>query len=204
MRSRCRRGFTLIELIIALTLSVVVLVGIIAVATSVVSFHMDSAVKGNVTSGTLLALQRMQAELEQATYIAAPAWGGTGDALGGCTNWSQNMGARLDTSQSVLGFYYCVDSSNRLVRYENSGVVCTVPTAGVCGGGTPESIVVHSKPGFFRMDGVPYYFGRGTNGEIEVHYIVGLATPTASNIKPQALKVNSVISTNKAYTNSLD
>jgi type II secretory pathway pseudopilin PulG len=213
MRTRGRPGFTLLELIIALSVSVFVLVGIIAVTTSMVRYQFDASLRGSVTSGSLYSLQRMQKEIEETTYIAIPtANNGTSDTLAGCTNWSKAAAARVDanspvsagcsTGNNVTSYFYCV-SGGILYRHYNCGTTCSpdyrtaaAPTCGVSG---TFDVVVPVKPGISKGDNFTYYFKRVNTSDIEMHYIIGKGTFSATNVSPASVKVNTTLSTNKSY-----
>lgn len=230
-RRRCEKGFTLLELIVALSLSVFVLVGVITVATSMVRYQMDAIRKGSATGGTLMAITRMTKEIEDSTYLKCPGNDPscpalTGDEVSGCTNWStQNQGAdkRIDptldpdgagplsAATNVTSWRYCV-SANSLLRYENQGTSCSVPIT-ACGGGTPET-VVWQKPGFYKMDNIGYFFKRSNDiGGVELHFIVGYATKTVLgggaggpvDPNPTAyFKFDTKVGMNKSYNNTSD
>ena len=230
--SGSRRGFTLMEMMVALTVSALVLVGIISIATTMARYRYAASLRGSATGGALYSLQRMQREIEDATSIALPAGGPppTGDVVSGCTNWSNsNLGVdkRIDPNKAapfpctgtspdqdnVVAFYYCRTPGNAFYRHyscgrPNNGTACVIPTPTTCGtgggaAGAAES-VVPAKPGFYPMDNFTYLFKRPNDTQIELHYIVGNGTYSATNLSPTSIKVNVTLTTNKSYGGSAD
>lgn len=225
MKTATEKGFTLLELIVALSLSVFVLIGVITVATSMVSYQMTAGMKGAAAGGTIMSLARMQREVEDSTYIMAanPPTSG-GDVLRGCNNWSVLGGGVItNTAQAagecagnlVTSYTYCVDGNNQLWRHYWCGATCTTP-AYTCGsaGGT-QQLIVGSKPGFFHSVSYGNYFYRtADNTGVDFHYIVGVGTSTTSG---QALagktanqnaisyyRVDSRVIANKSYPDGSD
>lgn len=204
MTIRGRKGFSLIELLVAMGLSIFVMGTIIMLSTSTVRSQLDSARKGSATGATLYGLVRMQAELEDASYLSRPPDSTpTGDILSGCTNWSAVLGTRLDTSKNVTAFYYCVNN-NRLLRYSNApgSNTCNIP-APSCGSGNYET-VVYSKPGFYRQSGWSYFVRNPDSSGIMLHAVVGNATPTQQNPNPSFFKFDTRMGMMKSYNNALD
>jgi type II secretory pathway pseudopilin PulG len=226
MNVRSEKAFTLLELIIAMSLSVFVYIGIITVATSMVRYQLDAGMKGSAAGGTIIALARMQKEVEDSTYImaGAPSVGG-GNALRGCNNWSAMGNAAINPAaaavapctglNNVTAFAYCVDASNILWRHYWCATTCPVgaPPAYTCGtaGGTWETIV-GAKPGVFRSTGYANYFYRtGDNTGVDMHFIVGVGTATTAgtpgqqNLNPTAYyRVDTRVIANKSYSDSSD
>lgn len=222
-------GFTLLELIVALSLSVFVLIGVISIATSMISYQLDAARHGSAEGMALVAETSLARDIRDATYIAQPL-SGTGNTLAGCTNWSNVIGGadkRLNPGYSgstangdectggnnVMSFYYCASASNQLVRYVSCGTSCSPPAPGSCGGGAGGAnmtVIVPSYPGFYHMDTLNYFFERADDSDgVGLHYIVGVGTPTATVGKaqvrmPVSYKFNVRISGNKSYNNPSD
>jgi type II secretory pathway pseudopilin PulG len=171
LRRRAAPGFTLLELIVALSLSVFVLVGIISIATTMISYQLDSVRKGNTEGSSITALTAIQRDIRAATYLQCPGGNAgcvpasnTGDKLSGCTNWSaQISGAdkRIDPNyanvasvdectgaNNVMSFLYCTPNSStdpRLIRYVKCGTTCSIPAPASCGaaaGGATMSVIV--------------------------------------------------------------
>ncbi|MBI5629460.1 MAG: hypothetical protein HY921_01100 [Elusimicrobia bacterium] len=205
MKIRKAGGFTLIELLIAAVLSIAVLLGIISLSSSILRYQYEGVRKGKVSGQTLFALSRMQKEIEEATHLELPSYSSTtGNVLSACANWSMALsppgGASVDSTLAVSSFYYCVDSSNSLLRY--SGTTCPYTAPASCGSGTFETVVYQN---FYLMDNYSYYFARASDvGGVEMHYIVGNSTPTANVPNPAAYKINTKIGMRKNYLNTYD
>lgn len=132
MRTRAlkrRDGFTLTELVIAMSLSSLVLIGLMSVATAIVRAHVNAIKHGEANGTTLYALHQMNREIEQATHIESnfPPAGALNTAgsniIKGCVNWSRYVngntsatsgGGRINTDtgdpnyQTPYWFAYCV------------------------------------------------------------------------------------------------
>jgi hypothetical protein len=127
MRLRRRsKGFTLIELIIAASLSTIVLIGVFSLMSSLVQTEVAGMRNGTVTAWTLANINTMNMDIAGASYIAVPAAGGNGDSLVVCTNWSATaLGPATPgvvnklANAPILGtpavnavYYYCYDTAD--------------------------------------------------------------------------------------------
>lgn len=129
MKTKNRRdaGFSLLELIISLSLSTIVLIGVIILATQLLRNEAQTLKSGQVSAQTMASLSQMNRELEQATYLAPGLPGTAGsNIISGCINYSSTLGAsssccasqpcvattvgygQIDCSRTVQSFYYCV------------------------------------------------------------------------------------------------
>ena len=224
------KGFSLLELIIALSLSVAVLIGVISVATSMVRYQFEEQKKGRVTTQALYGLAQMNKQLENASYLKLPSAAvPTSNVLSGCSNWTMTTpgGARVDdfldpdgpgpltVAENVSNFHYCVAPPGcggspaapcTLWRHSNGpDNFCNIPVVGNCGpggGGNTEAIVYNS---FYRADGGLPFFRRADDvAGVEARYIIGVATATPAYPTPQYYKVNARLSMNKSYNNATD
>ncbi|MBI5624900.1 MAG: prepilin-type N-terminal cleavage/methylation domain-containing protein [Elusimicrobia bacterium] len=224
-----RRGFTLVELLIALALSSTVLIALMSVLASLLRSHVDTTLKGEVSGWTVLALDQLNREVEEATFIAAPAPKTSGNVLSGCTNFSRVLydavctgscpgEGRLDVNTAVTAFYYCRSTDigggmPGLVRKYAIGnaLVCpdNIPaapcTAGAHGPTSGADVIVRNF--HFRDDDAtlsPTIFANRGDG-IEMHFAVGFMTrptsgPGASIPVANNLKVDTFVRANKPYT----
>lgn len=99
MTRKPNAGFTLIELILSLSLSTFVLMGIVMVAASAMRAHFEQIRKGEANVYTLYSAQQLTRDLEEATYIPPnfpPAGAGGGNVLKGCKNYSPILNAQGD------------------------------------------------------------------------------------------------------------
>lgn len=210
-----RAGFTLIELLIALTMSVFVMIAIVGVSTSMIRYQFEGIRRGEATGSSLVALDRIHTELENATYLQLPAAGVPGDVLTGCLDWSALMinpsppptyGYAIDrTPANVSSFYYCVDGNSTLWRYSKQGVgSCpygAAPNCGTTSGGEAlvPQVFFHTQPPYEK------FFRRSldTTG-VELHFIVGKATATTNVPVPVFYEYHTKIGMTKSYNNPSD
>ncbi len=216
-----RRGFSLTELLIALVLSTLVLVGIIGIASQMVRFQMESGTRGGNSDWALIALDRMNKEIQNASSVPAPIPGGTSASLSGCSNFSiqqYNLTgtgkirnctcSAASSSCCVTNFYYCVAtlSGNKnasLLRYgsppnPSSDAACPMALPS-CGSGSYDVVAQNVSP----LSGAVNYFTRNNDGSVQVQFNVG-AAPTANAPLATALHVNSTINMQKAYSDTAD
>ena len=137
-----RKGFSLIEMVIGVSLASFVLVGVATIAAQMARSQVEGIRGGTATGWALVSYLSMAKEIEDANVLAYPiANGAAADSLIICKNWSRMMGAlpggmldgRIGATVSIV--QYCVDSSdatNLLVRrYANVGTVTIVDTVPV-------------------------------------------------------------------------
>jgi prepilin-type N-terminal cleavage/methylation domain-containing protein len=215
MRKAAEAGFTLLELIIALSLSAFVLVGIIQVSATMVRYQLNAGLKGSAGGSTILALGRMSRMLEDTTYMSIPATGTPQDYVAGCTNWSQlgnqrilatlNRGAAPEicpgAANNVVGFVFCRSGSNQLYLHYNCSTTCSIPavTSGNCGAGVGTvQQIIGQRPGFYRHGSWGNIFYRVTGG-VDLHYSVGYSTPTAAEPTPAFYRMDQRVMMNKAF-----
>ena len=171
MRKR-QAGFSLLELLIATSLSSMVLVALVAVSASMVRFQADNMKKGKVTGWSINAQHVMNMELQDYNVICNPHAGGTtSDTLCACQNWSRTLNEPVDmtTGAVISTLYYCYESGTKLLRrYKRTGTVAyasgsrtasngdcpaagTVPT-GSCNGSPGENVPVFGAATFGERD----------------------------------------------------
>lgn len=218
MRTSSERGYTLLELIVALSLSSFVMMGIISVATAMVRFQFQAGLSGNAGGGTLIAVGRMTRQLEDASYLRDPAsLAAPQDYVAGCTNWSASGNRRMSTTLSggaswpctaagtnVTNFVYCRNALNEMWLHYNCSATCgSIPavTEGNCGGAIANrELIVGQRPGVFKAVGYTKMFYRtADNTGLDMHYIVGASTPTANYPRPAFYRVDTRIIMNKSY-----
>ena len=116
-----RRGYTLLELIIACSLVMIVLYGLYTSFSSMVNFQSEALRKSSVNSWTVASLGTMTKEIENATILYFPNSANTPtNNILGCSNWSNQAinpgtglkGYTLDPSSPVTEFYYCLDTTS--------------------------------------------------------------------------------------------
>lgn len=195
-------GYSLMEMIIAVTLSAIVISGIISVGASVIRFQMEGAARGDVAGWTLMNLHRLNQELESATYLSTRTANVVGtspliaaNALVGCLNYSAILGGRYVTAAGAAGdvtwFYYCpatvpaepsLNAVQSLYRYSKVGSALTCPdnaaiasiTCGSPAGGLTMEVVARKFYHHNRVSGTPPFFIRySTSPGIEMHFTIG-------------------------------
>ncbi len=191
-----------------MSLSTLVLIGVVGIAAQMVRYQLEGGTKGKVTGWTLLGLMRMSQELENASVLVLPsAASPSDDRLSGCSNYSLAMSppGRIDPDTTVpsVSFYYCVanvgaPASRSLLRYESIGypAACPISPEPTCGSGAFEVVARDVD----KLDPATSYFWRADNAAgVEVRYIVGVATPTVNVPTPVFMRVRERISMSRSY-----
>jgi len=220
-----RKGFTLMEMIIAVFLSTMVLLGIIAVAASMVRQHFESISQGELSGQTLISLNQMYQDVENASVLVAPpapvppATISSGNALAVCTNWSflsaPPNGKALNSARPVQSFYYCAKADPAsatgaydLWRYSCGG--CPPPTPGVCGSadacGNPVAVVYNALylESAESMPPNKSNFFYWASGGVGMHYIVGYPKPTPQKPTPVFYQIDNAIMMQKSPGDASD
>ncbi|MBI4377042.1 MAG: prepilin-type N-terminal cleavage/methylation domain-containing protein [Elusimicrobia bacterium] len=207
IRLGASRGFTLVELLIAVALSLIVLMGVVSMAAWMISRQYEGIRKGEVTGAVLYSLGRMNKELADGTYLAQPA--GADRVIRGCSNWSTMLSppGRLDPNPNtpVTAFYYCYapaecggEAGNSLLRYwhdsecPNAAPVSRCGEAPGSGWSGPELMLMGC---FYPATSNPFRRANDVAG-VAMNFSVGRTTPT--------FVVNTRISMNKSYNNPSD
>jgi len=114
---KSRRGYTLLELVIACSLVTLVLAAMYSMVSSVVNFQTEAVRKSSVSAWNAVSMNMMTKEVEDATVIYYPDPNSTqSNSILGCSNWStiqQNSttGGSMDASTNTTYFYYCLDTT---------------------------------------------------------------------------------------------
>lgn len=212
-----KNGFSIIELVIAISLSSFVLVGVATIAAQMARSQIEGVRSGTVTGWSLVSYLSMAKEIEDSNVLAFPiADGATSDSVLVCKNWSRVVGGKLDSNAPglVSVIQYCVDSSDPtnliLRRYANVGAGVACPSPGV-----PAACV--SSPGGtwtqtgvvgFRLEklaGFPTMFTRDNSiGGVRVRYAIGKQVSTTNEPVPKFTPFDIAIGMQKQYNNTLD
>lgn len=215
-------GFSIIELVIAISLSSFVLVGVATIAAQMARSQIEGVRSGTVTGWSLVSYLSMSKELEDANVLAYPiANGAAADAVVVCKNWSRVQNGpdrRLDTNAPglVSVIQYCVDSSDPtnliLRRYANvgayPGVVCPDPGVPVACVASPAGTWTQRGVVGFRLEklsGYPSVFTRDNSiGGVRLRYVIGRQTPSANEPIVKFTPFDIGVGMQKQYNNALD
>jgi hypothetical protein len=228
MRKNPAAGFSLLELVISLSLSTIVLIGVISMAAQVIRNEYGTIKTGEVSALTLNGLDAMNRELEKASYIAPglPAAGG-GKVISACMNYSTIMAATpginagtgsLDGG-AIKSFYYCIRDSGTPGRFDSLlryppygsgaalyGTTCPYTPPASCGAGTFD-VIIGNNISLMDGYGAGNYFQRDdTVGGIRMHYIIGNSTASTTAAAgtvampiPVAYKFDTWVTLSKSY-----
>ena len=199
---KSKRGFTMVELIAALVLSTFVLISLVGVAAQMIRFEMQGASKSGNTSWTLVSVDQMAKEVQNASHIST-----NGDSFGGCINYSAVGGAgklNPDPAEPIVAFYYCThtDANNNttLWHYTRRNVGCPLAAPTTCGdptsqGVAPEAVAQNVKDVSFAIEPAV--------NSLHVKFQVGKDPDARSPVRTFML-VDTLMSMQKAYDNSGD
>jgi prepilin-type N-terminal cleavage/methylation domain-containing protein len=144
-------GFTLIELIVAVGLSSIAMMGMFALMTSMVQTEVSAMRGGTVTAWAIANINAMMSDIPAGGFLSSPGTGGapspgaTSDTLTVCTNWA--WGAVIPGAAGVVQasagntvYYYCYDTldappyQNALLRkvVTNAAGAAACPAAPAC------------------------------------------------------------------------
>ncbi|MFI5347299.1 MAG: type II secretion system protein J [Elusimicrobiota bacterium] len=212
-KRRADAGFTLLELVIALSLSSIVLIGIFNMAASMVQYEAEGMRKGSINGWSLASLVAMNREIEDASVLVYPTTGGQ-DSLVVCSNWSRLMnttgGAALSAGVTTI-YNYCWDSTANVLRRMTTNANCPA-SAGysppACNTATYGTGSVMST-GVYRDSAADSIFTADTvsTGTIRMRYVVGNpaagAAPNEGNgltnfTNPQTMAFDTRITLDKA------
>lgn len=223
-------GFSIIELVIAISLASFVLVGVATIASQMARSQIDGIRSGTVTGWSLVSYLSMAKEIEDSNVLAFPiANGASSDSLIVCKNWSRVIpGAdkRLNVDPTPPGadfvtvVQYCVDSTDPanlvLRRFANTGAAVTCPDPGVpvacvaAPGGTWNENGAGNGIGVIgfhleKISGFPNVFTRDNSiGGVRLRYVIGRQTPTANDPNPKSTPFDIAIAMQKQYNSALD
>ncbi|MBI5246118.1 MAG: hypothetical protein HY923_02980 [Elusimicrobia bacterium] len=226
------KAFSIIELVIAISLASFVLVGVASIAAQMARSQVEGIRGGTATGWSLVSYLSMAKEIEDANVLAYPiANGAAADSLVVCKNWSRMQGALpggpLDTNAGAMEavVQYCVDTTdpaNLVVRrFANVSTVaanaapCPCPGApGPCGAApvtctsAPTGTWTETGVIGYRMErlaGFPSMFTRDDGiGGVRVRYVIGRQTPTVNDPNPKNTPFNFGIAMQKQYSSTLD
>jgi type II secretory pathway pseudopilin PulG len=214
-------GFSLIELVIAISLASFVLVGVASIAAQMARTQIEGIRSGTATGWSLVSYLSMSKEIEDSNVLAFPiADGASADSLIVCKNWSRVVAGKLDANAPglVSVIQYCVDPTApvapetgfRLRRYAMVGAAVVCPNPGVpvaCTAAPPGGWTETGVVGFRleKLAGFPVIFTRDNSiGGVRLRYAIGRQTPTANDPNPKSTPFDIAIAMQKQYNNPLD
>lgn len=223
-------GFSLVELLIATSLSAFVLIGISTIGASLARNQVEGIRSGTQVGWSVVSYMGMAKEIEDGNVLVFPVNNGdTADQIVICRNWSRNQSppGRLNTDGTlgpdgvpkgtVFVIQYCVDptapvapeTGYKIRRYANVGTAVTCPTAGVpvaCTAGGPgwtENGTVGYR--LEKLAGFPQVFQRDNAiGGVRLRYAIGRQTATTNEPTPKFTAFNFGITMSKQYSSTVD
>lgn len=210
-------GFSIIELVIAMSLASFVLVGVAMIVAQLARSQMEGIRSGTNTSWSIVSYQFMFKEIEDSSVLAYPSVNFMGaDSIVVCKNWSrlQNLpDRRLDKSGSVSVIQYCVDTADPanllLRRFANVGGAVVCPAFGA-----PPAACTASPPGWTetgvvalrleRLLGQTVFQRDNSIDGVRLRYVIGKTAPTASVPNPKSIPTQFGIAMQKQYSNTSD
>lgn len=225
-------GFSIIELVIAVSLASFVLVGVATIAAQMSRSQVEGIRSGTATGWSLVSYMSMAKEIEDANVLAYPYTDLTADdSIIICKNWSRAMaalpGGALDAAGTSTVTQFCVDptapvapeTGYTLRRFSYTGACpCPGAPAGPCnavpvactssppGPWTTASVVgfrLEKIPGAYT--GSPNVFLRDNGiGGVRLRYVIGRQTATANEPIPKFTKFDFGISMQKQFSSTVD
>lgn len=180
--TRDRRGFSLLELIIAMSLSAVVLITVFSIAASMVQFELEGGRKGSVTAWSLASITAMNRDIASASVIEWPnGAGAAANSLVVCTNWTRIVNGPNGQQVSPIGpnpsvLYYCWDNAANVLRRmavlntncPNVGAGPPACSAAGYGAGSTVATAVYQNAGNWVFTNDPQ-----VNNAVRVRFVVG-------------------------------
>lgn len=217
-------GFSIIELVIAISLSSFVLVGVATIAAQMARSQMEGIRSGTMTGWSLVSYLAMAKEIEDANVLAFPiADGSSSDSVIVCKNWSRmqspapgklsNLDPVTGAAAAVAVVQYCVDSTDPanlvLRRYANVGAAVTCPNPGVpvaCAASPGGSWTQVGVVGFRveKLGGANVFTRDNSVGGLRVRYVIGRQTATTNEPIVKFTPFDFKIGMQKQFNNPLD
>lgn len=220
MSKDSKAGFSLIELLIAISLASMVLLGVASIAAQMVRQQVDGIRSGTVTGWSVVSYGAMIKEIEDANVLAFPIVNGAAaDQVIVCTNWSRVSAARLNTLMPSVITQYCVDPTPAVApqtgfllrRHSYSLVAGGCPSPGVptsCTSATPGAPWTTSDVIGFRLEKLPGFGSVFTRddaiGGVRIRYGIGQQTATANQPVIRFTPFDVAVGMTKQYSNTLD
>ena len=212
------QGFSLIELVIAVSLASFVLVGVATIAAQMARSQLDGIRSGTVSGWAAASYMAMAKEIEEGNVLAYPiANGAAADSLIICKNWSRSMvtmpsAGRLDTSAAVAVIQYCLDTSGTdavLRRYANVGfgVTCPAVASPVACVAAPAGTWTENGVVGFRVEkigGANLFLRDNGIGGVRLSYVIGNQVATTNQPVVKFTQFNFGIAMQKQFSSPVD
>lgn len=221
-------GYTLLELLIALTLASVVMVAVYGVLTSMVRFQVEGARRSTVDSWAIAGVVAMNKEIETSDSVAvgaipssvAQAASASANWMVACTNWSTRWasattGGPMNAANPVGVYAYCYDATapGYLRRYYNASAgACTI--GGFNNTACSDGVAARSgviATNVSQIGGAPVFAREQASNGVRVRFQVGVSavgtlyTPGKEQlVNPQFLQFDTRVSLARAYLTSAD
>ena len=221
-KRRSRAGFTLLEMVVALSISSIVLIGAFVMLSNMVQYEVEGMRKGSVNAWSLASLVAMNGEIEAANVLVYPRGGSGDDTLVACSNWSRVMSTVMNTlGTGVIGvgptvYTYCWDAVTNVLRRKVAGGICpsayTVTPCDTANYGGDSLIAT----GIYKdLSNDSIFMSDPVNGSVRLRYVVGKQTsgaaPNEGNgktnfINPQTMAFDTRLTLDKSFgqANTLD
>jgi prepilin-type N-terminal cleavage/methylation domain-containing protein len=223
-----KSGFSLIELVIAVSLASLVLVAVASLAMQMTRSQVEGIRSGTMTGWSVVSYITMAKEIEDANVLAYPIVDGTAqDAIMICKNWSRNagatpgVGAKLDANGVVSVIQYCLDTTAPVApltgfvmrRYARASAaeVCPAAAAPVaCNAAGPGWIengaASNAVVGFRveRLTGQAIFLRSNAIGGVRVRYVIGNQAGTPQQPIPKFTTFDYGISMQKQLSSTVD
>lgn len=222
-----RAGFSLLELVIAVSLASLVLIAVASIASQMARQQVEGMRDGTSTGWSVISYMSMAKEIEDSNVLAYPVANGTAvDAIVMCKNWSRmlsvpaGVGAKIAATDAATGavatvsiIQYCLDTTDPanlvLRRYENTGtaVTCPNPAAPVTCIASPTGTWTKTDVVGFRVERLSsaQVFTRDNSvGGLRMQYVIGRQTATTNDPNPKSTPFDIKIAMSKQFSSTLD
>jgi Tfp pilus assembly protein PilV len=190
---------TIVELMVAMVLSSVVLLGLIQISTDMARRHFEGIRSGRVDSSLLYSLEQMNSEIESASVVSIVDYN---HSIQGCVNYSPALGGAIDTTQPITAFAYCMESPSgttppayTLNRYSVS--VSGPGCAPSCAMSTPQTLV--SQNVYFESANPMPFSSDQSFGGVDMHFIIGNPNSTPAQPMPIFYEVDTSVAINGGH-----
>ncbi|MDD2805390.1 MAG: prepilin-type N-terminal cleavage/methylation domain-containing protein [Elusimicrobiales bacterium] len=168
-----RRGFTLVELIVASALSALVVMAILSLQTGVIGAQQRQIINSKLAGGAARAAEALKRDIRAASVIIEPAGAATANTLVGYANVNPlDLTTPLLSSEPAVYFKYCTDSTGTsFYRYSGTVPIPISFVPFVCGqapaSGQTREILISNAASLTYLFGI----GAANKNVLEVSYL---------------------------------